>query len=59
MRSYIFTQVERDIIDSYLNKGTKVKDFYVLLTRIRANYSNLKEDMTRLKSVFERESELR
>jgi hypothetical protein len=52
LRGYIFTDVEREIIDTYLNKGIKVKDFYVLLTRIRANYSRLKEDMDLLERVL-------
>lgn len=55
MRGYIFTDVERDILDTYFNKGVKVKDFYVLLTRIRANYSQITEDIKLLENVLEKE----
>ena len=52
---YIFTQVERKLIDHYLETGIKVQDFYVLLNRIVANYSRLKEDFELLGKVLENE----
>ena len=55
MREYIFTDVERDILNTYFNKGIKVKDFYVLLSRIRASYSQIKEDLILLEKVLEKE----
>lgn len=57
MREYILTEVERDILDTYFNKGKKVKDFYMLLTRIRANYPRLREDMKLLEKVLSQENE--
>lgn len=45
----------QNITSARLNRGIKVKDFYVLLTRIRANYPRLKEDVKLLESVLEKE----
>ena len=57
MRSYIFTEVERKLIDTYLKSGTKVQDFYVLLNRINSSFSRLREDMKLLEQILEKESQ--
>jgi len=59
LRSYIFTEIERKLIERYIESGVKVQDFYVLLNRIRANYSTLKDDMKQLETVLEKEIKLR
>jgi hypothetical protein len=57
MRGYIFTEVEGAILDAYLSKGFKVKDWYVLLTRIRMNYPRLKKDFEILETIIEKEGD--
>lgn len=52
LRSYIFTEIERKMINDYLNTGIKIQDFYVLLNRITGNYSRLKEDMKLLEKIL-------
>jgi hypothetical protein len=55
MRFYIFTETERSMINSYFKDGTKAKDFDVLLYRIRKNYPRLKDDITLLESILDKE----
>ena len=56
MRNYIFTEIERKLIDTYFNKGIKEQDFYVLLNRINSSYSRLREDMKLMEKILEKES---
>lgn len=55
MREYILTELERNMVTSYLKDGTKTRDFDVLLFRIRKSHQRLKEDMKLLESVLEEE----
>ena len=43
------------MLNSYIKDGTKAKDFDVLLSRVRKNYSKLTEDMKLLESIREKE----
>ena len=43
------------MLNSYIKDGTKAKDFDVLLSRVRKNYSRLTEDMKLLESIREKE----
>jgi hypothetical protein len=56
LRGYIFTEIERKLIDIYLERGRKEQDFYVLLNRINSSYSRLREDMKLLEKILEKES---
>jgi hypothetical protein len=53
MRSYVFTEIERKLIDTYLTKGIKEQDFYVLLNRIKSNHSRLRRDMELLEKIMD------
>jgi len=55
LRNYIFTRIERQLIDDYF-QGNKKRDFYVLLTRIRSSYSKLKEDVELMEKILDKES---
>jgi len=57
MRGYIFTDIERKLIDIYLIEGRKEQDFYVLLNRINSSYSRLREDMKILEKILEKEAQ--
>ena len=57
MRGYIFTDIERKLIDIYLIEGRKEQDFYVLLNRINSSYSRLREDMKILEKILVKESQ--
>lgn len=53
--NYVFTEIERRLIENYLNTGIKVQDFYVLLNRIKATYPRLREDMSLIENMLEKE----
>ena len=50
----IKTQLKREFLLNYLEKSETSDDLYVLLNRIRKNYSVLSEDMKLIEMVLER-----
>ena len=44
MRGYVFTKEEKKILNVYINRGVKIRHFNVIMTLIRRNQENLKED---------------
>lgn len=47
MRCYIFTEKERQIIDAFLEDGTKLEGYAQLNSRIRKHWLELTDDFTR------------
>lgn len=44
MRTYIFTDKERNIIETYLNDGTELEGYNVLLLRLSRHIFQLNND---------------
>jgi len=55
MREYILTDLERQMIEDYLTRGYKTKDFTVLSYRIRKSVKRLQEDMKLILAVLNKE----
>ena len=51
MRGYVFTKDEKQILNTYIKKGTKIRHFNVIMTLIRRNQGNLEEDIKILNAV--------
>jgi hypothetical protein len=51
MRGYVFTKDEKQILNTYIKKGTKIRHFNVIMTLIRRNQGNLEEDVKILNAV--------
>ena len=51
MRGYVFTKDEKQILNTYIKKGTKIRHFNVIMTLIRRNQENLEEDIKILNAV--------
>jgi len=51
LRNYLFTDLERKMLHSYLRNGHKEKHFNVLLSLIRRNQSTLTDDLNLLGKV--------
>jgi len=45
MREYIFTERERNIIQTYIEKGIRLEGFNQLDHRMKSSWSNLLEDI--------------
>ena len=54
MRSYIFTQHEREMLRKYIQQNEKSYGFDQLRKRIKDNYLTLKEDIELLEKVKEK-----
>ena len=57
MRGYIFTPLERRLVERYLRDGVKGDGFRTLMTRIRQNAEGLREDMRLLDEAFDKHHE--
>jgi len=57
MREYILTDLERKMLEDYLKKGYKTKDFTVLLYRIRKSAKRLQEDIKLISATLDREKQ--
>jgi len=55
MREYILTKLEKKMLENYLEKGYKTKDFTVLLYRVRKSVKRLQADMKLILAVLDRE----
>ena len=51
MRGYVFTKDEKQILNTYIKRGTKIRHFNVIMTLIRRNQKNLEEDIKILNAV--------
>lgn len=51
MRGYVFTKEEKKILGTYVNRGTKIRHFNVIMTLIRRNQKNLEDDLKLLGAV--------
>jgi hypothetical protein len=54
MRQYVFTDVERKILETYLKKDIKLQDFRILMFRIKKNHEQLKSDMKLIDAVLQK-----
>jgi hypothetical protein len=54
MRQYVFTNVEREILETYLNSGVKLQDFRILMYRIKKNHELLKNDLKLVDAVLKK-----
>jgi len=54
MRNYIFTEREREIVETYLKRNLKLDGFQVLTGRIRANAKKLIDDVELLEKIVEK-----
>jgi hypothetical protein len=52
MRQYVFTNVEREILETYLNSGVKLQDFRILIYRIKKNREPLENDLKLVENVL-------
>ena len=57
MRSRILTDLERKMLQDYLKQGSKPKDFYTLLWRIRESIERLEGDMKLILATLDREKQ--
>ncbi len=55
MREYILTDLEKRMLEDYLEKRSKTKDFTVLLYRMRKSVERLQADMSIIIAVINRE----
>ena len=56
MRSRILTELERKMLQNFMKEGSKPKDFYTLLWRIRGSIERLQGDMRLILAVLEHEA---
>jgi len=54
MRTYILTQKEREILETYINSGTKLNGFSVLINRLKKAYPTLEKDFELIKTTMEK-----
>ncbi len=54
MRTYILTQIEKNLLMEYLDNGTTSDAFYVLLNRITANRTNLLNELGLIQRVIDK-----
>ena len=55
MREYILTDLEKKMLENYLEKEYKTKDFTVLLYRMRKSVKRLQADVKLVLAVLDRE----
>jgi hypothetical protein len=53
MRTYIFTEKEKQQLQNYLDSGTKEEGFRVLLFRIKNYYPSLIQEYDLMTKIFE------
>lgn len=54
MRQYIFTDIERKILETYLDSNIKIEDFRILIHRIKKNHELLKNDLKLVDAVLKK-----
>ena len=54
MRTYILTELERKIVNRFLENGEKLNGFRVLHYNIRNAMTTLEEDMKKISMVLEK-----
>jgi len=52
MRRHIFTNREKQILENYINNGSKTKGYRVLKHRVNKNLDSLKEEIYLAESIL-------